>query len=317
MALDTFQTHQEELDFLNKLGFTINPLNETADNLEEIWKMHDKMEIEKDKLNYPIDGLVVKLNDNNLLETLGIVGKTHRGWSAIKFPADEVTTSILGVTWQVGRTGKVTPVAELEPVELAGTTVKRATLHNFKEFVEKNLFEKDTLVVRKAGEIIPEVVEVMPNLRQTENKFIFPEVCPSCSVKLSRTSTEVDLICLNYNNCPAQISGRLSYFTQRNLGDIVGLSEKIIERLIKEFGVSDVFDLFNLPFDKIENLEGFGEKSVQNLQKSVERARNIKDYKFLAGLGIDGVGPEVAKLICEAASEKIEKTKQQHEGLFQ
>jgi DNA ligase (NAD+) len=301
-----FATHQDELDFLEQMGFPINPYNQQANTLEEIWKISQKLDHDKAGLNYPIDGLVIKLNDNKLVEKLGVVGKTPRAWCAIKFKAQEVTTRILNVSWSVGRTGKITPVADLEPVELAGTTVKRATLHNYKEFLEKDLHYHDTLVIRKAGEIIPEVVTVMTNLRPEEtstHQFESPKTCPSCQTPVNLSSTEVDLVCPNVD-CHDQVILRLAYFTQRNIGNITGLSEKLLEKFITTFGVKDIPDLYNLPLDEIQELEGFGQKSVQNLSNSVENAKHIPDYKFLAGLGLDGIGPEVAKLFCQKLLEK-------------
>jgi len=156
-----FRSHQDELNFLKNQGFVVNPYNQNADSLDQIWEISQQLQQDRKTLPYQIDGLVVKLNDNQLQNDLGVVGKTPRGWCAIKFPPDEVTTNLLGVAWQVGRTGKVTPVAELQPVQLQGTTVKRATLHNYKEFLEKDLSIGDILVIRKAGDIIPEVVSVI------------------------------------------------------------------------------------------------------------------------------------------------------------
>jgi DNA ligase (NAD+) len=156
-----FTTHQDELDFLTKNGFTVNPLNKPVNKLVQAWAYADQISIERANLNYPIDGLVVKMNYNYLHVVLGVVGKTPRGWCAIKFAPEEVVTKVLGITWQVGRTGKLTPVAELEPIELMGTVVKRATLHNYKEVQEKNLEMGDMVVIRKAGDIIPEVVKVI------------------------------------------------------------------------------------------------------------------------------------------------------------
>jgi DNA ligase (NAD+) len=156
-----FPTHQDELDFLTKMGFAINPLNEAVMDISQAWSFASEIEKQRAGLNYPIDGVVLKLNDNILQQYLGTIGKTPRGWCAIKFAPEEVVTKILGITWQVGRTGKVTPVAELEPIELQGTIVKRATLHNYKEVIEKNLEMGDMVVIRKAGDIIPEVVKVI------------------------------------------------------------------------------------------------------------------------------------------------------------
>jgi DNA ligase (NAD+) len=156
-----FLTHQDELDFLTKNGFVINPLNKEINNLNQAWEYSQQITSQRVDLNYPIDGLVVKLNDNSLHESIGVIGKTPRGWCAIKFAPEEVATKVLGITWQVGRTGKLTPVAELEPIELQGTIVKRATLHNYKEVLEKNIEFGDLVVIRKAGDIIPEVVKII------------------------------------------------------------------------------------------------------------------------------------------------------------
>ncbi len=157
----TFSTHQDELDFLARLGFPVNPLNDYVNDIHSAWSISQKIIETRNGLNYPIDGLVVKINNNEIYEKLGVVGKTPRTWCAIKFPADEVTTKVLGITWQVGRSGRVTPVAELEPVQLNGTTVKRASLHNYKEVVELGLEIGDLVVIRKAGDIIPEVLSVV------------------------------------------------------------------------------------------------------------------------------------------------------------
>jgi DNA ligase (NAD+) len=157
----TLITHQDELDFLTSLGFQVNPLNQSVSDLESAWQIAQDIIQNREQLNYPIDGLVVKIDNNELYEQLGVVGKTPRTWCAIKFPADEVTTKVLGITWQVGRSGRVTPVAELEPVELNGTTVKRTSLHNYKEVVDLGLEIGDLVVIRKAGDIIPEIMSVV------------------------------------------------------------------------------------------------------------------------------------------------------------
>jgi DNA ligase (NAD+) len=305
-----FVSHSEELEFLKSQGFATNPFNQNAGSVEQVYEVFEKLGAEREGLNYPIDGLVVKLDDNRLAGELGVVGKTPRGWCAMKYAAEESTTRLLRVVWQVGRTGKLTPVAELEPVELAGTTVKRATLHNYKEVVEKDLHALDTVVVHKAGDIIPEVVEILVNLRHLptdlETEFfgldgsvICPEICPSCGTQLEITSTGVDLFCPNTDGCREQILGRLSYYTQRNNANITGLSDKILERFVDEFGVHDVYDLYDLPWEKIQVMDGFGEKSVSKLREAVEKSREIEAYKFLSSLGIEGIGPEVAKLIVE------------------
>ena len=156
-----FSKHSQELEFLSQMGFATSPLNKVVTGLEQVWSYSGKIQSQKNHLGYPIDGMVVKLNDNQLKDELGIVGKTPRGWCAIKFPAEETTTKLLDIIWQVGRTGKVTPVAKLEPVLLAGSTVQMATLHNYKNVITKDLAIGDILVIRKAGDIIPEVVSVI------------------------------------------------------------------------------------------------------------------------------------------------------------
>jgi DNA ligase (NAD+) len=304
-ALQTkFDFHQDELAFLKQQGFPINPHNSYAKNIEEIWEVQAKLQAKRHHLSYNIDGLVVKLNNNQLVQDLGVVGKTPRGWCAVKFPAEEVTTKLLDIMWQVGRTGRVTPVANLEPVSLAGTTVKRASLHNYKEILERDMKPGDMVVIRKAGDIIPEVIQVLKNLRTTEIEqscsFRGPSYCPACQTKLILSETGVDLICPNDEHCPAQVLGRLTYFTQRSVANITGLSDKILERFVKEYTISDIPDLYDLPFEKIHKLEGFGDKSAENIQRAVEKARYLDAPRFLAGLAIEGVGLEVAKLICEA-----------------
>ena len=309
-----FKSHVDELDFLTSLGFPINPFNKEAKNVDEILEKFNDLDKKRGNLPYPIDGLVVKLSDNTIASDLGVVGKTPRAWCAMKFAAEEASTRLLDIIWQVGRTGKLTPVACLEDTELAGTMVKRATLHNYKEVLEKGLHRLDTLIIRKAGDIIPEVVSVLTNLRHATNssdiagfdttgKSIAPTHCPSCETVLSVSDTGVDLICSNVLSCPDQVSGRLVYFCQRNMANIPGLSDKIIEKLIQHFGIHDIYDLYSLPWEEIEKLEGFGKKSVENLQKSIENSKHIQDYRFLAALGIDGLGPEVAKLICDKLNE--------------
>ena len=301
----SFSQHTEELDFLAAQGFPINPLNKVVQTLDEVWNYQQEIQNKRESFAYPIDGLVVKLNDNEASAKLGVVGKTPRSWCAIKFPAEEKTTILKGVTWQVGRTGKITPVTELEPVEIAGTTVQRATLHNYKEFLEKKLHLGDTLVVRKAGDIIPEVVQVLTNLRPQQAKsFTVPRTCPSCGASLVKSDTEVDLICPNSEKCRVQIVLRLSYFAQRSMANISGLSDKIIERFIDEFGVNDIADLYDIDWEKVSQMEGFGEKSASNLRAAIEASRQQKDYRFLAALGIDGVGVEIAKLIVKHQASK-------------
>jgi DNA ligase (NAD+) len=300
------KTHQEELEILNKLGFLVNPYNQKTNSLKNIWEIRTNLFKEKNNLSYPIDGLVIKIDDNKLSKKLGYIGKTPRGWCAIKFESTEISTKIKKVIWQIGRTGKISPVADLVAVELAGTTVKRATLHNYKEFLEKNLHENDTLIVRKAGEIIPEVVKVLVNLRISKTqKLDFPKNCTSCNQSLVISDTGVDLFCPNTQDCPEQILLRLSYFCKRNIANITGLSEKTLKKLVQKFEIKDVYDIYKIDLQKITEMEGFGQKSIKNLEKSIKNSKILKDYKFLTGLSLEGVGLEVAKLICEKLEQKF------------
>jgi DNA ligase (NAD+) len=296
-SVSSFEDHEEEIKALEKLGFAINPLNKRVDSIEEAWRYAQEINLNKDSLAYQIDGVVVKLKNNSLASALDVVGKTPRGWAAIKFKGEEVTTIVLDITWQVGRTGKLTPVVDLEPVELMGTTVKRATLHNVKEVLDTDIRIGDRVIIHKAGDIIPEVLSIFLNLRPVDSKKpIIPTHCPSCNTELSKTETEVDLICTN-QLCPQQVIAKLSYYCQRNVANINGLSEKNIEKFVELFGIEDIADLYNLPLDQIFELEGYGQKSIENLKQSIEESKQISVIRFFTGLGIDGVGPEVASLI--------------------
>jgi DNA ligase (NAD+) len=290
--------HSKEIENLVELGFTVNPLNRLFRSLEEAYQYSLSFSKDREDLNYPIDGGVIKINSNEDLLKLGIIGKTYRGWSAIKFAPDELTTKILDITYQVGRTGKITPVAELEPVEIQGTIVKRATLHNFKEVKDYNIHVNDTIVIRKAGDIIPEVVSLLPALRN-ENALEINLItnCPSCNTILQSTQTNIDLFCPNREHCPAQIKLRIAYYCSRGFANISGLSEKTIEKFIEQYNVSDFTDLYSLNFNDISTLEGFGEKSADNFKTNIEKSRHIDDYKLISALSIEGIGIENSKLI--------------------
>jgi DNA ligase (NAD+) len=306
----SFDSHEDELAFLKQLGFATNPLNTTVGSVQEAWEYAEKIEHNRGTLEYGIDGVVVKLERNDLARQLQVVGKTPRAWAAIKFAPHQVTTRVQDVVWQVGRTGKVTPIVLLEPVFLDGSVVQRATLHNAKECATIGLHMHDRVVIRKAGDIIPEVVTVLSNLREASAApIMIPTHCPSCNQPLKYSKTGVDLVCLNAEHCTAQIVARLSYFAGKSIANITGLSQKTIEKWVAELGVHDIADLYDLPYAEIGAMEGFGEKAVQNLQKAIERARQLPDYKLLAGLGIDGVGVEVAKTLCQLLTKRRQANK--------
>jgi DNA ligase (NAD+) len=290
--------HNDEITNLVQLGFAINPLNKIFNNIQDAYKYSEYISVEREKLNYPIDGSVIKLNNNDEVNTLGIVGKTPRAWCAIKFSPDEVTTILTNITYQVGRTGKITPVAELEAVLLQGTTVKRASLHNYKEVLDYDIHYNDTVIVRKAGDIIPEIVKLLPALRQPNTNTIpLPIHCPSCNTELTLSTTGIDLMCDNRTHCPEQIKFRLSYFCSRNIANITGLSDKTLEKFVSEYNIRTIADIYSLDFTKITDLEGFGSKSVENLTTSIDKAKQLQDYKFITGLSIEGIGIENSKLI--------------------
>lgn len=300
------KNHDQEIIELKKLGFTTNPLNKILKNLEEVYEYSEQLEKQRETLNYPIDGCVVKINNNQLLEELGIIGKTYRGWSAIKFSPDQIASKILDITFQVGRTGKITPVAELESVNLQGTTVKRATIHNIKEVLDYDIYQNDTIIIRKAGDIIPEIINLLPNLRvKNAKKIIIPQLCPSCNSVLELSNTKIDLFCNNKDNCPAQIKFRLAYFCSRKIANIENLSEKTIEKLINNFNFRTIVDIYNFDYQKLKTIEGFKELSINKLIENVDSSRIIEDYKFLTGLSIDGVGVENSKLINNLIKKSI------------
>jgi len=294
----TFATHQEEIEFLAKLGFVTHGGAKLVKGSQKAFEEAKIIFESKEKSNIGIDGAVIKINDNKLVSTLGVVGKTPRGWCAIKFSAKTAITQIIGITWQTGRSGKVTPVADLEPVLLDGSKIKRATLHNYKEFLNKELSLKDKVLIHKAGDIIPEVIEVIKSDIKNDS-FVAPDKCPDCQTKLNLSETEVDLVCPNIDTCPSQIIGRLSWFTSRKIGNITGLSEKNLQKLLEHKRFTEITGLYTFPFSEMINKPGFGLKTVENLKNEVEKSKNLKLDLFLAGLGIPGLGVQVSKVICQ------------------
>ena len=291
------EQHSDEISCLNDLGFSTNPLNMEFDNLSDAFEYCFKFTDQRTSLNYPIDGGVIKINDNYLFEKLGNIGKAPRTWCAIKFPPKEITTQVLDILYQVGRTGKITPVALLKDVKLQGSIIRKATLHNCKEVNDLQLRVNDTVILRKAGDIIPEIVSVLKNLRPLKSRtFINPVTCPSCFRPLKLSETSVDLVCNNYD-CPAQVILRLCYYTSRGLGDINTLSSKTLEKFYQLYNINSIAKLYNLPLNDIEKLDGFGPKSRQNIESNINKSKNINDFKFLASIGMDGIGIENAKLI--------------------
>jgi DNA ligase (NAD+) len=286
--------HEGKHKILKELGFKTNKHNKFCKNLEEVIQFREHWIKEREKLDYEIDGVVVLVNNNEIFEKLGIVGKSPRGGIAYKFPQAQSTTKVLDIQIQVGRTGAMTPVAILEPVQVTGITISRATLHNEDEIKRLGLKIGDTVIVGRAGDVIPDIIKVLPELRTgREKNFKMPEICPSCGIKLVKLDGEVLLKCPN-KNCFAQKRRGFYHFVSRTAFDFDGLGPKIIDRLLDEGLVADPSDLFDLKEGDLKNLERFAEKSAENLIKSIQEKKEITLAKFIYALGVRNVGEETA-----------------------
>ena len=288
------EAHEEKHKILKDSGFKTNKHNKFCKNLEEVLHFREQWIKEREKLDYEIDGVVVLINNNEIFEKLGVVGKAPRGGIAFKFPQAQSTTKVLDITVQVGRTGAMTPVAILEPVQVTGITITRATLHNEDEIKRLGLRIGDTVIVGRAGDVIPDIIKVLPELRTgKEKEFRMPVVCPACGTKLEKIEGEVLLRCPN-KNCFAQKRRNFYHFVSRTAFNIDGLGPKIIDRLLDEGLVQDPSDLFELKEGDVKNLERFAEKSAENLIKSIQEKREITLAKFIYALGIRNIGEETA-----------------------
>jgi DNA ligase (NAD+) len=295
-----FPTQKDEIETLKKFGFNVNLESDFCKNIEEVQKQYDKWNNKKrENQDYGIDGLVVKINEREIFDTLGYTSKSPRGGIAYKFAAEEAATKLLDVTFQVGRTGVVTPVGELEAVELSGSTVRRATLHNFDEIKRLGVKIGDTVMVRKAGDIIPQIFGVLENLRTgKERKIVQISKCPICQSTLEFLSDKsenmgVKLICLN-PNCEAKKINKIIYFASRRVANIDGLGESTVNALFEAGLVKNISDIFKLTKDDVLKLEGFKEKSAQNLLDGIEKAKKLKLELFIMGLSINNVGEETS-----------------------
>lgn len=293
------KTHLESIKFIEKLGFKTTKVFEKYSDFKTLEKSIEKWRIKREKLDYETDGLVIKINDFSFYETLGYTTKSPRWAIAYKFPAEQVKTRLLNVTFQVGRTGVVTPVAELEAVNLSGSVVKRASLHNFDEIRRKDIKIGDNVIVEKAAEIIPQVVNVVFDDRKgTEKEIKEPESCPACGTKLVKEEGLVALKCLN-PHCPEKIKREISYFVSRDAMNISGLGEKIVEKFIELEKIKTVVDIYFLENyrNELENLEKMGKKSVENFLNSINESKNQDFSKVLYALGIPFVGKFNANLL--------------------
>lgn len=286
------------LQQLDRLGFSTNEDFLEAGSIEEVWQFIETMAEKRQNLPYEIDGIVIKVNDLAIQEELGFTVKAPRWAIAYKFPAEEKEAEILSVDWTVGRTGVVTPTANLTPVQLAGTTVSRATLHNVDYIAEKDIRTGDTVIVYKAGDIIPAVLKVVEEKRTDQAPMLIPSTCPSCESDLLHYEDEVALRCIN-PHCPSQMMNRLEHFASRNAMNIAGLGTSIVEKLFQAGLVQDVASIYSLAVEDLLTLEGFKEKSAKKLYTAIQNSKSNSADRLLFGLGIRHVGSKASRILLE------------------
>ena len=294
----TRDSQEKVLKHLEQLGFVVNPKRILAENIDEIWNFIQEVGEERENLPYDIDGVVIKVNGLAGQEELGFTVKAPKWAVAYKFPAEEKEAQLLSVDWTVGRTGVVTPTANLTPVQLAGTTVSRATLHNVDYIAEKDIRKDDTVIVYKAGDIIPAVLRVVESKRISEEKLDIPTNCPSCNSDLLHFEDEVALRCIN-PRCPAQIMEGLIHFASRDAMNITGLGPSIVEKLFAANLVKDVADIYRLQEEDFLLLEGVKEKSASKLYQAIQASKENSAEKLLFGLGIRHVGSKASQLLLQ------------------
>ena len=295
----TDQSSQEGvLEKLARLGFVVNRERVLAEDMEQIWDFIQKVAQLREDLPYDIDGIVIKVNDLAVQEELGFTVKAPKWAVAYKFPAEEKEAKILSVDWTVGRTGVVTPTANLTPVQLAGTTVSRATLHNVDYIAEKDIHQDDTVIVYKAGDIIPAVLRVVKDKRVSDQALAIPTHCPSCQSELLHFEDEVALRCIN-PLCPAQIKEGLNHFASRDAMNITGLGPAVVEKLFAAQLVEDVAGIYRLRVEDLLTLEGFKEKSAEKLHEAIQASKENSAEKLLFGLGIRHVGSKVSQILLQ------------------
>ena len=290
-------SHMENLEYLKNLRFMVNPNYRLCKSIGEILAYLKEWEARRDTLPYEIDGAVIKVNSVTQQKTLGSTAKSPRWAISFKFKAMQAETRINQITWQVGRTGIVTPVAELNPVFLAGSTVSRATLHNQDEIKRKDIREGDYVYIEKGGDIIPKVVEVILSKRDKNSEVTaIPKHCPDCNTELIKMEGEVAIRCPNIQ-CPSQVTRRIEHFASRSAMDIEGMGTSLVELLVKEGMLNDIADIYRLDEEKIEKLERMGKKSANNLINNIEKSKTQDLYRFIFALGIPFIGVNAAKIL--------------------
>lgn len=307
------KTHEEKHKILKAFGFKTNPYNKYCRNLREVFEFHQFSQKLRDKLPYEIDGIVVFVNSNKIFEKLGVAGKASRGAIAFKFPLKEVTTIIKDIRVQVGRTGALTPVAILEPVQVGGVTISRATLHNIDEIRRLDVKIGDSVIVGRAGDVIPDIIKVLPELRTGQEKeFKMPNYCPVCKSKIIKKAGEIVVFCSN-PKCFARQRRYFYHFVSKAAFNIVGLGPKIVDQLMEQGLIQDPSDLFTLKEGDLVSLEKFAEKSAKNLIKAIQSRKKISLSKFIYALGIRNVGEKTSQDLAEnfRSLEKLKKASQE------
>lgn len=292
-------TQEELLEKMAEIGFVTNPERLKCQTIDEVWNYIETIAAKRQDLPYEIDGMVIKVNDFAVQEEIGFTVKAPRWAIAYKFPAEEAQTVVRDIEWTVGRTGVVTPTAVMDPVQLAGTTVRRASLHNIDLIKERDIRLEDTVVIHKAGDIIPEVTRVILEKRPATSKpYEFPTTCPVCHEKLEHLEEEVAIRCLN-PKCPAQLTEGISHFVSRNAMNMSGIGPRVIKQLFEEGLVLDVADLYQLTLDQLLALDKIQQKSAENILEAIEKSKENSLERLLTGLGIRHVGTKAAKELAQ------------------
>jgi DNA ligase (NAD+) len=290
-----FNSHSEALEHLKSVGFSVSPTYRVCASIDEVLAYIEDWADKRNDLPLNTDGIVIKVNDFGQQERLGFTAKSPRWAIAFKYPSEIARTRINSVSYQVGRTGNVTPVANLEPVYLAGTVIKRASIHNANEMERLDLREGDTVFIEKGGEIIPKITGVDTSARKEGSSFIFPHTCPSCDTELIRLEGEANHYCPNDSGCPPQIKGKIEHFIARKALNIENIGTETVDLLFEKGIVRNVADLYDLSAEKFIGLEGFQAKSIQNILASIEKSKSIPFRQVLFGLGIRHVGATIAE----------------------
>ncbi|WP_277657109.1 NAD-dependent DNA ligase LigA [Seleniivibrio woodruffii] len=291
--------HHDDLEFLRKLDFPVNPLIKQCADFSEVWALVEHIGNVRNSLEYDIDGAVIKVDSKEAQDILGVTIKAPKWATAYKYPSQEVTTTLLDVDFQVGRTGTITPVAKLEPVFLAGSTISNATLHNYDEVARLGLLIGDRVIIRKGGDVIPKVVMAVKDLRTGDEREIsYPSVCSVCATELVKDEEDVSARCPNID-CPARVKLSILHFASRKAMDIQGFGEALVELLVDGGHIRDAADIYEKDLNFLKELDGFGEKSVTNIQAAIEESKKKAFDKVLFGIGLKHVGERTAQLLAE------------------